>query len=295
VSGQLVILNELLRLTVKPRLATVTKPGEARRDFDLFSQFFLRLPSDVTHTVEPGRPPLHRFSPGAAEGRRVILYFHGGGYMAGSPRTHAALAGALARASGCEMVLPDYRLAPENPAPAAMEDARAAHAEVLSRVGTPERIVLGGDSAGGGLALALLADLCDRGERPAAAFAFSPWVDMTLSGASLRQNADTEAYLPANRMELARDMVIGSLAPDDPRVSPLFAEFDAPPPVQIHVGGSEILRDDARSMAAHLRQAGGRVDLDERPDVPHAWPIFCGYVPEADETVASVARFLGRA
>ncbi|SFC46344.1 alpha/beta hydrolase [Tropicimonas isoalkanivorans] len=294
-SGQLVILNELLRLAVRPRLATVTKPGEARRDFDLFSQFFLRLASDVTHTVEPGRPPLHRFSPGAVKGSHVIMYFHGGGYMAGSPRTHAALAGALARASGCEVVLPDYRLAPENPAPAALEDACAAHANVLDRVGAPDRIVLGGDSAGGGLALSLLADLCARGERPAAAFAFSPWVDMTLSGASLRENADTEAYLPANRMELARDLVIGSLAPEDPRVSPLFAAFEAPPPVQIHVGRSEILRDDARAMAEHLRNAGGQVELDERPEVPHAWPIFCGYVPEADETVASVARFLGRA
>jgi epsilon-lactone hydrolase len=178
--------------------------------------------------------------------------------------------------------------------PAAFDDARAAW-ETLRAAGAPaRRIVLGGDSAGGGLALALLAHLCRAGTPPAGAVAFSPWTDLTLSGGSLRDNAGREQYLPARRLAVARDMVLGAFDPTDPRVSPLFAAFPDPPPVLIHVAETEVLRHDALRMrrvlpAAEIRLAG---------DLPHVWPAFHAVLPEAratlDETAAFIRRCLGR-
>jgi len=283
------LLRAVLRLTLRPALARARDPKPTRRRFDRLAQMLFPPPRSVR--VVEAENGLRLVPPGAEEG--VILYLHGGAYLTGSARSHAGLAGALALRAGAEVVLPDYRLAPEHPAPAAFEDALAAWRALRGRGRAAGQIVLGGDSAGGGLALALLAHLCQQGERPAGAFAFSPWTDLTLSGASLRENAARDQYLPAQRMAEARDMVLGGLDPADPRVSPLFARYPDPPPVLIHVGESEILRDDALRLADVLPDA----DIRLAGDLPHVWPFLHAFLPEGrvtlDDTAAFIRRCLG--
>jgi monoterpene epsilon-lactone hydrolase len=255
-----------------------------------------RKPAGLQHL--PGQPPLpiDQISAGPVQAGWALLYFHGGGYVAGSPATHAALLGRLSQLTGLQVMAPVYRLAPEHPAPAAFEDAIAAHAALLKKGFAADRIILGGDSAGGGLALALLADLCARAAAPAAVVVFSPWTDLAMTGESLQRNAKRDPLLPMARIEELIGYVTGGAAAGmglrDPRISPLYAVFSNPPPALIQVGSTEILLDDSRRMAAHLRAAGGDVTLSEWPDMPHVWQIFDGYIPQARAALEEVAGFL---
>ncbi|MFV0334251.1 MAG: alpha/beta hydrolase [Tropicimonas sp.] len=299
VSWRLRLLNGVLRRVSKRRLARVTTPAQAGADHARFSRLVLRRPPHLLRLVRRGAPDLHWISAGPVAARPVILYFHGGAYVTGAPVDREGVLGRLSEMCGLQVAAAVYRLAPEHPAPAQFEDAQAAHARLLALGYAPQDIILGGDSAGGGLALALLADLCARDLRPAGLFAFSPWTDLTLSGDSLRGNALRDPFLPAERVGEARGYFLCGTPefscdfPEaDPRVSPLFARFDAPPPVQLHVGSTEILLDDTRRMAAHLRAAGGKVELIEQPEAPHIWPIFDGYIPEARQTLRETARFI---
>ena len=280
-------LRLFLRHVAKPRLARTMTPGAARRDFERAALLF-RAPPFLLH-LRGG--PLHRITAGPVSEQAVILWFHGGAYLVGSPATHAAMLGRLSRLSRLAVVAPDYRKAPEHPAPAAFDDALAAHAALIAQGWAPGQIVLGGDSAGGGLALALLAALCARDLRPAALVAFSPWTDLTMGGGSLRGYARADPLLPVARMAEAVAYVCSALDPADPRVSPLFAGFDRPSPVLIQVGSDEILRDDARRMATHLQASGGAVTLQETPRAPHVWQMFDGYIPEARAALRAAARF----
>ncbi|MDP2085482.1 MAG: alpha/beta hydrolase fold domain-containing protein [Gemmobacter sp.] len=280
-------LRLFLRAVVRPRLARTVEPGAARRDFLRGAAL---LPAPPFLLCLPG-PIGHRITAGPVREDAVILWFQGGAYVAGAPATHTAMLGRLSRLSRLAVVAPDYRKAPEHPAPAAFEDAVAAHAGLIAQGWAPGQIVLGGDSAGGGLALALLADLCARGLWPAAVITFSPWTDLTLGGASLRQFARTDPLLPAERLAEAVALVRGALDLADPRLSPLFARFDSPPPVLIQVGSDEILLDDARRMAARLQAAGGAVTLQDIRRAPHVWQMFDGYIPEARAALRAAARF----
>lgn len=287
-SWQLALLRLALRLGAKRRLAGLATPDQARTQFQRMAQV-LPAPPFLLHLSRP--EPLHRITAGPVNEAGVILWCHGGAYVVGSPATHARMLGRLARLARLAVLAPDYRKAPEHPAPAAFEDAQAAHAAVLAQGWRPDQIVLGGDSAGGGLALALLADLCGRDLRPAGCIVFSPWTDLTLSGRSLRDNARADPLLPVSRIEDTRAQLIGALAPEDPRLSPLHARFAAPPPVLIQVGSDEILRDDSRRMAERLRAAGGQVELEEWPHAPHVWQLFDGWLPEARVALRRAARF----
>ncbi|RYH08314.1 alpha/beta hydrolase [Tropicimonas sp. IMCC6043] len=291
-SRRLRILNVLLRSVVKPRLAATKTPEQAEADFARFARFVLRAPRGLHCERRAGLPELQWICADPTADRPVLLYFHGGGYISGSPRAYRGMLGRLSQLSGVKVAAAAYRLAPDHPAPAQFEDAKAVHDSLLAEGFRPDEIILGGDSAGGGLALALLADLCARDRHPAGAFAISPWVDLTLSGASMVENAARDPLLPADRADDLVGFVLGGIAADDPRVSPLFAAFADPPPVRLHVGTTEILRDDSRRMEAHLRAAGGRVSLREWPEAPHLWPIFDGYIPEARETLEDLAEFI---
>jgi epsilon-lactone hydrolase len=290
-SIRLRLLTFAMRWVVRPVLARTKGAAAARRGLSLLSRFF-RVPPYVLHLVDTTGVTLHWISVRRRNADWVILYLHGGGYVAGNPVTHLGLTARIAKLTGLQVMAPDYRLAPEHPAPAAFEDEKAAHGALLAKGFAPDKIILGGDSAGGGLALALLADLCVRGLTPAGLFAFSPWTDLAMTGQSLQGNAAKDALLPVHRMSEAVGLVLGTLVARDPRISPLYAAFDHPPPVLLQVGSGEILLDDSRRMAEVLRRAGGQVELAEWADCPHVWHLLDGYLPEARRALNDVAAFV---
>lgn len=289
-SWQLKVLRVFLRQVARRSLRRQPDSFAARRWFERSAWLNARgrpwvgLPADSLGGVpalwtKPAQGP-------------VILYFHGGGYVMGNPRTHAALGLYLTRKTGLPVCLPDYRLAPEHPFPAAFDDACAVWDALRARGYGAGEIVLAGDSAGGGLALALLAHLCARGERPAVLVAFSPFTDLTLSGASITENAKCEILLPFERLERLRAKVLQGADAADPRISPLFAEFPNAPPVLIQVAKTEILRDDALRMAERLRAQGAKVTLQTGGNLPHVWQYFHGWLPEARASLAQAATFI---
>ncbi|GAB4291251.1 MAG: alpha/beta hydrolase [Roseovarius sp.] len=286
-------INAALRLSEKRALARVVHPRDLRASFALKARLLFRAPRGTRFArAELGGVPVQWVSaPGIArESGPVILYFHGGGYVMGSSDTHRAMLGRLSQLSGLAACLPDYRLAPEHPFPAALEDALACHARLVAhRAG----VILGGDSAGGGLALALLAEILRRGmRRPLALFAFSPLTDLTFSGDSLRENARADPMLPAGRVHDLADFYLQGAAAEDPRASPLFADFTGAPPVWLTVSDTEILRDDTRRMAARLRAQGVAVSETIAHGLPHVWPFFQGWLPEAMTTLRELAGWL---
>lgn len=288
-SRRLALLSAGLRVAVKPWLARTETPEQAARDFERAAALFRQPPH--LRLLRRGAPRLCWISAGRCAPRRVILWFHGGAFIAGSARTHRGMLGRLSALAGLEVCAPEYRLAQEAPFPAAFEDARAAW-NALAELGyAPGDVVLGGDSAGGGLALALLAALSREGVRPRAFLGFSPWTDLALTGPSLAGNAAADPLLPVERLEDVVELVRDGADPRDPRLSPLYARFEGPPPVLFQVGDTEILRDDTLRMAAALRAAGGEVTTEIWPGAPHVWQIFDGWIPEARAALAGAARF----
>ena len=291
-SFRLRLLNLAARWITRPLLQRTVDVDRARRDFERGARL-QRLPPYLLHLVDRGPLPLHWISVRRQRLDHVILFLHGGAYLTGSPGTHLGLMARLAHLTGLQVACPDYRMAPEHPAPAAFEDAVAAHARLRALGYASDQIILGGDSAGGGLALALLADLCAKGQTPAGLFAFSPWTDLAMTGNSLQANIAHDPLLPVGRMPDVVAMVLAGFDARDPRISPLYARFDAPPPVFIQVGQGEILLDDSRRMADVLRQAGGHVTLQEWPDCPHVWQMMDNRLPEARRALNQTADFIG--
>ncbi|TDE39593.1 alpha/beta hydrolase fold domain-containing protein [Antarcticimicrobium sediminis] len=291
-SWQRGVLNLILRLTEKRYLARVVDPDALRARFHRRARLFFPPPRGVQVTAVPGGLWLGGASAASGAGP-VILYFHGGAFVFGAPETHKGLAARLAQLAGLPVLMPVYRLAPEHPFPAALEDARVAYETLLARGVAPGQIVLGGDSAGGGLALALLGDLCARGaDRPAGCFAFSPLSDLTFSGASLQANVACDVMLPAERTQDMAQMYLQGADPRDSRASPLFAGFAGAGPVWLTVGRTEIMLDDTRRMAAHLRGQGVTVAEVIAGDLPHVWPFFWRYLPEGEATLRALAGWI---
>lgn len=286
-------LNVYLKLTERRHIAHARDPGHLRRSFERKARLFFHAPRGTRFeplTID-GIDVL-RIAPQRARPDRIILYFHGGGYVFGSPNTHRAMVARLAQAAQAEALMPRYPLAPEHKFPAAPNAARRVWDAVASHHAS-ERIAIGGDSAGGGLALALLGWLCaDGASKPAAAFALSPLTDLTFSGKSFAENEAVDAVLPASRAREMAQMVLDGAGPDNPRASPLFAEFPGGPPVWICAGDTEILLDDARRMAMRLDQMGVPVTLEIAHDLPHVWPIFHNVLPEAARTLEALADWL---
>jgi acetyl esterase/lipase len=226
---------------------------------------------------------------------RVVLYLHGGGYCYGSSTLYRDFLWRIAAAGGTRVFCIDYRLAPEHPFPAALDDAVAAYRWLLAAGAAPARLGIAGDSAGGGLAFATLLRLRDEGiAQPAAAVALSPWTDLALTGASLIANAAADPMLKAEQTPaLARNYLAG-VDPRNPYASPLYGDPAGLPPSLIQVGSDEILRDDAVRMADKLRAAGCRVDLEIWPRMPHVWQLFARIIPEGRRAIEHIGAFLRR-
>ncbi|MFZ5617260.1 MAG: alpha/beta hydrolase [Pseudomonadota bacterium] len=224
---------------------------------------------------------------------RTILYLHGGGYVFGSPRTHRPITYALAIAAKAPVFSAAYRLAPEHPCPAAIEDALAAWNWLVASGTRPEEIYVGGDSAGGGLTLALLQALCDKGAAmPGGAFLFSPWADLAARGGSIAENAESDAMFTADSIRRGGAKYAGALALDDPRVSPLYGRFDGLPRMLVFASKDELLRDDSVRVAEKARGAGVEIDLKIEDGLIHVWPLFKPLMPESGRTIKDVAEFI---
>lgn len=252
-----------------------------------------RFPDGVTsEVVSAGGVPAEMIENEGAATDRVVLYLHGGGYVAGSIDSHRNLTGHLAKAAGIRVLALHYRLAPENPHPAPVEDAVAAYRWLLDEGYAPDHIVISGDSAGGGLALATLIALRDQQVAlPAAAVPMSPWVDMEGEGESMVTRADADPMVDRNMLLQMTDLFLGDGDPKDPLAAPLHADLSGLPPLLIQVGDAEVLLDDSTRFAAKAKAAGVDVSLEVWPEMVHVFQASAGFVPEANEAIARIAEF----
>ena len=224
-----------------------------------------------------------------------VLFLHGGAYSVGSFRNYGHFTWRLGKAARARVLALDYRMAPEHPYPAALNDALAAYCWLLDQGARPDRILLAGDSAGGGLTLALLLKLRDEGvPLPAGAVALSPWTDLATTGASLHTKADTDPMLVASEIPHHAAMYLGGADPRDPYASPLYGDPRGLPPTLIQAGGDEVLLDDGVRMAEKMQAAGCDVELQVSPRMPHVFQLLATVMPEAQAAVVEIARFARR-
>lgn len=231
--------------------------------------------------------------PEGAATDRVVLYLHGGGYVLGSPASHERLVGHIAKATGCRALAVDYRLAPEHPHPAAVQDATSAYRWLLAQGYRPEHIAISGDSAGGGLTLATLLSLKEHGlPQPAAAVPLSPWTDMECAGDSMETNAAADIMIQRDGVVAMAAQFLGEADPRDPLASPVNGDFRGAAPLYFQVGGDETLLDDTTRVAERARAAGVEVEVDVFPEMQHVFQSSVGNMPEATDAVERIGRYL---
>lgn len=267
-------------------------PVERRRAF--MEKISERVASDVK--CEPvtanGVPAEWIVAPAAADDR-VVLYLHGGGYVVGSINTHRAMVARIGRASQARALAIDYRLAPEHPFPAAVDDAVAAYRWLLDQGYKPARIVISGDSAGGGLVLAALLALRDAGlPMPAAAVPISPWADLEGTGESVKTKAARDPMVNLEGLAGMAKAYIGNQDPRNPLASPIHADYRGLPPMLIHVGEAEILLDDARRVTDKAKAAGVDVELEVWDEMIHVWHVFAKILPEAQQAIDRIGAYV---
>lgn len=228
-----------------------------------------------------------------AHDQHVIFYLHGGAYLACSPATHRPFTAELARQTNARIFALDYRLAPEHRFPAPVEDATTAYRWLRDQGVDPSKMVIGGDSAGGGLAIATLVALRDAGEPlPAMAFCFSPWTDMAATGPSYVTNHRRDPMFYGDVPSPIAAVYLNGASPTHPLASPLYADLTGLPPLHAFVSNTEVLFDDAVSIVAKAEQCGVTARLHIADRQPHVWPIFVGIIPEAPHTIGEVAALI---
>lgn len=293
------VLTKYLRSRVKYKLTEDLSIESIRQQLnETIEKFMPSSPSDLEISdIELDSVKGEWLRPSDTDSNLLLLYYHGGGFSSGSPLSHRGITCALASTIGAQVISIDYRLAPENPYPAAVEDALAAYLWLLREGVEPKDIALVGDQVGGALVLTTLMQARDAGYKlPSAGVTLSPWVDLTLSGESLRSNAISDAVSTKEAMARAVTFYTEINKASDQLVSPLFGNLTELPPIFIQVGESEILLDDATRLAKRLTDAGVEVEIDTWPDVPHMWQLasFRGAfgLPEGRRAVSDISRFL---
>jgi len=230
-----------------------------------------------------------------ARSEYITIYLHGGGFVAGSPASHYALAKRLSAASHSRVLMVDYRLAPDFVFPAQLDDVTTVFRALLARSIAPQNIAVAGDSAGANLALtSVLRWRQLKLPLPVAIVAYSPWADLTHSGASIAVNADKDFSVPTILLDPMAALYCGGHDPRDPLVSPLFADLRAFPPLQLQVSAAEVLLDDTLRLAERAQAAGVRVEQRVWPDMPHAFPVFAQWLPEGRAAIRDSGKFLRR-
>ncbi|HEY5210786.1 MAG TPA: alpha/beta hydrolase [Stellaceae bacterium] len=224
---------------------------------------------------------------------RTILFLHGGGYFFGSPQTHRPITFALARGASARVFALDYRLAPEHPFPAALDDAVACYRRLMIDGVPARKIIVAGDSAGGGLALALLISLRDHGDPlPAGAVLFSPWTDLAATGASLERNNSSDPMFIGPDIGKSAQHYLGTMPGTHPLASPLYARLSELPPLFIQASASEVLLDDSQRLVEKARGEGGDILFKAWPDLPHVWHLYNPLLPEARAALREANAFI---
>lgn len=223
---------------------------------------------------------------------RVILFFHGGGFLAGSYHSHQDLIGRLASATSCDVLALDYRLAPEHPFPAALEDALLSYEYLLKEKFSPQNIFLAGTSAGGGLALSLLLKLKDLKKKlPRGAICICPWVDLALTGKTLKTNEGKD-LIHAENIKAAASIYLAGHSPKDPLASPLYGNLEGFPPLLIQVGSREVFLDEIDLFAQKAKSCKVEVQLQLFDEMIHTWHLFSSKVIEGREAVEKIGEFV---
>ncbi len=291
------IYRVFLRLFYKPFLGSPFSIPFQRRFMALATKT-LPPPSEVDRERVGGTEvPTWRLGIGAGDNalRPAVLWVHGGGFVIGSPATHAGIGGYLAQAAGADVYMPDYRLAPEHPWPAATDDVFSAYREMLARGHDPARVAIAGDSAGGAIAILTALALTDMDvPAPAAMVLLSPVTDLSLSGASVESKRHADPLLRRDWLDDSYRAWAGSLPLTDPRVSPLFADLAGLPPTLIQIGEDEILLDDSLRFADRAWGRGVEVELQRFPRAWHDFQLQAGIIPESRAAVGDIGAFLRR-
>ena len=266
---------------------------QMRSGYDMLGGMNPQAEGAVIEAVSAEGVPCEWITTPGVDTARTIVYVHGGGYAIGSLASHRSMLTHLSAAADARVLTVDYRLAPEHAHPAALDDAVAAYRWALRNGATPERTVIAGDSAGGGLTVATLVALRDGGDAlPAAGVCLSPWVDMEAKGESMQTKADVDPMV--NEADLLKwaDYYLKGQSPTTPLANPLHADLKGLPPLLVHVGSHEVLLDDSKRLTERARAAGVDVTLEVADEMIHVWHFFAGNVPEADASITEVGAFV---
>jgi acetyl esterase/lipase len=260
---------------------------ERRAAMDAFGELGSLPPGCLHEPLSANAVKCERIVPAGALDGRSLLYLHGGAYVGGSPRSHRPLVARLADAARATAIVADYRLGPEHPGPAALDDALAVYRWMLDEGAEPERLVVAGDSAGGGLTLALALALKHEAlPQPAGLFVISPWADLTQSHETYRSKAGDDPMIAKDRLDESAAAYLGGLDPRDWRASPVFGDFAGVAPMLIQVGSEEALLGDSLMVAERAGHARVEVRLEVWPEMIHVWHAFGGQLNAARRAIA---------
>lgn len=253
-------------------------------------------PADVSVShVDMGGIPGALVTPAEPREERAMLYIHGGGYFSGGSAGYQGIAGHFAKLLGASVYVPDYRLAPENFFPAPLDDVAKAYAWLAANLERADRIVLAGDSAGGAMVVSTMVRARNAGlPLPAAGVAISPWANLEMTGASYTTRDGVDPLCSREILALMARAILGTTRPNDPEVSPVFADVRGLPPILVQIGESEVMLSDAIRLATHLADSRVQTSLEVWPDMFHVWPMFADVFPEAREALESAVSFLDR-
>lgn len=293
-SVQLFLLNPILRFRIKRRFKKKPDLLELRPVMEEAQGMQKPPPADITiEQTTLGGVATERLTAPGTDASATFLYIHGGGWVAGSPATHRALTWRLAKQIGIPVHAIDYRLAPEHPFPAGLDDCVAAYRALLDNGIAASSIIVGGDSAGGNLTMALAIRLREEGiALPAALVCLSPALDFTYSGASVQENGKADTFFIPEIMGTVAPLYHPGIDPKHPYLSPIFTSAAGLPPTLFQVGDTEMLRDDSTRMAANMKAAGNEnVVLEVWPKVWHVWQIMADVLPEGEKAVKNITAF----
>ena len=285
------IVAPIMRMTMKKKLGKSGDPVKEREFLEKMSAMSSRRPLGKFDVVGGVSGEWQQAALGSAD--NVILYLHGGGYVLGSPASHRDMVGAIADAAQARAFMVDYRLAPETAFPGAVDDAVAAYKGLLENGEKAEKIIIAGDSAGGGMTMATLIALRDEGiELPAAAVCISPWADLTFTGDSMIVKDKVDAMLSRGSLSWFADQYLAGQDPTQPLASPIFGDLQGLPPLLIHVGSEEVLLDDAIRLNKVAKKAGMDVTLEVWNGQMHVWHLMSAIVPEGKHAIQVIGTFV---